>query len=193
MGREGTGAHDGDERLLAAARSGDPAAFVDLLRRHDRLLRLVAWQVLGDRDLMDDALQEAAMKAWQSLPGFRGEAGVSTWLARLAYHAAIDLLRRRHGEQPVTADEAAVLLWVHPERGADPSGPVGEQDALRAAFATLPPDQRVTVMLVDHEGYDYETVARVLGVRPGTVASRLNRARAALRAALSRATEEEAR
>ena len=83
----------------------------------------------------------------------------------------------------MVAGEAATLLWVHPDVG-DPAGRLGERDMLRAAFAGLPPDQRVTVMLVDHEGCDYETVARVLGVRPGTVASRLSRARAALRAAL---------
>lgn len=193
MGREGTGAQDVDARLLGAARSGDSAAFVDLLRRHDRLLRLVAWQVLGDRDLMDDALQEVAMKAWRSLDTFRSEAAVSTWLARITYHAAVDLLRLQRGEQPVVAGDAANVLWADHDSAGDPASRLGERDMLRAAFAGLSADQRVTVMLVDHEGCDYDTVARVLGVRPGTVASRLHRARAALRAALSVATQGDGR
>jgi RNA polymerase sigma-70 factor, ECF subfamily len=184
VGRGGPAPPDDERHLLAAARSGDPAAFVDLLRRHDRLLRLVAWQVLGDRDLMDDALQEVAMKAWCSLDGFRGDAAISTWLARLAYNSAVDLLRRLQGRRFDAASDNGTPLWVSSDTGADPSERVAEQDALRAAFACLPPDQRITVMLVEREGYDYETVARVLGVRPGTVASRLSRARASLRAAL---------
>ena len=129
------------------------------------------------------------MKAWRSLDAFRGEAAVSTWLARLTYHAAVDLLRRRHGERPSATVEGGAPLWVDPDAGADPATRLAEQDALRAALAGLPPDQRITVVLVDYEGHDYETVARILDVRPGTVASRLNRARAALRAALRQGAE----
>jgi len=175
-----------DPAVLAAARSGDRRAFVTVLRHHDRLLRLVAWQVLGDRDLMDDVLQEVALKAWLALPGFRGEAAVGTWLSRLAFNAAVDLLRRRPRDQPVdTSTGSQTPVWADHASGADPADHVGGGASLRAAFAALPAGQRLTVMLIDREGYDYDTVAGILGVRPGTVASRLNRARVALRAALT--------
>ncbi len=174
-----------EPNLMAAAMSGDRAAFVSMLAHYDRLLRLVAWQVLGDRDLMDDALQEVALKAWRSLSGFRGEAQLGTWLGRLAYNASVDLLRRRPAEMALEAAAASALpLWADSSSGADPAETIASQAALRAAFSSLTVEQRLTVMLVDREGYDYETVAAVLGVRPGTIASRLHRAHAGLRAAL---------
>ena len=185
MEPSGSAGRDDDSRLLAAALRGDQRAFVDLLRRHDRMLRLVAWQVLGDRDLMDDALQEVALKAWRGLPGFRGEAALGTWLSRLAYNAGIDMLRRRRRELPLEEPVGRDSLWAGPADHADPADLVGDREALRAAFIALPVDQRLTVLLVDREGCDYETVAGILGVRPGTVASRLSRARSALRAALT--------
>ena len=169
--------------MLAAAIRGDRPAFVAILHHYDRVLRLVAWQVLGDRDLMDDVLQEVALKAWRGLPGFRGEAALGTWLSRLTYNASVDLLRR------LRPDELAWTAVQLPDEHdapttADPAESVAEIAALRAAFAALPAEQRVTVMLIDREGYDYRTVADLLDVRPGTVASRLNRAHAALRSAL---------
>ncbi len=172
-------------RLLVAAIDGDRTAFVAVLAHYDRLLRLIAWQVLRNRDLMDDALQEVALKAWRALPGYRGEAQLGSWLGRLAYNASVDLLRRRPAERPLDMANAAVTpLWADPSSGADPAEAIGVESLLREAFAALPAEQRLTVMLVDREGFDYETAAGVLGVRPGTVASRLNRARRALRAAL---------
>ena len=195
--REGTG-----HEVLAAARGGDRSAFLQLLRDHDRLLRVVAWQVLGDRDLMDDALQEVAVKAWRGLRGYRGDATVATWLGRLAYNAAVDLARRERRREaampldavgsPTAAAPAAdadrgalVPLWSRTDEAADPADAVGERARLRDAFSLLSAEQRLTVLLVDREGYDYAAVAAVLGVRAGTVASRLSRAHAVLREALS--------
>ena len=189
--REGTG-----HEVLAAARRGDRSAFLQLLRDHDRLLRVVAWQVLGDRDLMDDALQEVAVRAWRGLRGYRGDATVTTWLGRLAYNAAVDLVRRerrRDAVTPLDASElaahaehgASVPLWSRTDEAADPADAIGERARLRDAFALLSAEQRLTVLLIDREGYDYAAVAAVLGVRAGTVASRLSRAHAVLREALS--------
>lgn len=182
--------------VVAAACRGDRSAFLQILHDHDRLLRVVAWQVLGDRDLMDDALQEVAVRAWRGLPGFRGDATVATWLGRLAYNVSLDLQRReRRREMPSETGETGELgggvgrgdpavLWSRPDEAADPADQLGERSRLHDAFARLSPEQRLTVLLIDREGYDYATVAAVLRVRAGTVASRLNRARAALRAAL---------
>lgn len=188
--REGTG-----HEVLAAARCGDRAAFLRLLHDHDRLLRVVAWQVLGDRDLMDDALQEVAVRAWRGLRGYRGDATVATWLGRLAYNTAVDLLRRERRRDAATPIEgvaleadlehgASVPLWARPDEAADPADGVAERARLHGAFALLSAEQRLTVLLIDREGYDYAAVAAVLGVRPGTVASRLSRAHAVLRDAL---------
>jgi RNA polymerase sigma-70 factor (ECF subfamily) len=167
----------------------DATAFVDLVRRHDRALRALAWRLLGDRDRMDDVLQEAYVKAFRALPTFRGDADASpgTWLYRITYNACMDELRRQR---------RVVLLPLDDAIGRpDPAGDVGDRvvrsQRLAAAIDALPPDHRAAVLLVDGEGFDYASAADVLGIPEGTVRSRLSRARARLRAALGEEEGEE--
>jgi RNA polymerase sigma-70 factor (ECF subfamily) len=170
----------GQLRLLADARSGDRHAFGLLLRSHDERMRGLAWKLLGDRDRMDDALQEAYVKAWRSLAGFRHEADFGTWLYRITYNACVDELRRATFRPTPydwtdTADQPAV-------GGPGPERRAVAADTVARLLARLPADQRATVVLVDGEGFDNQTAAEILGVAVGTVASRLSRARAAMRA-----------
>ncbi len=131
---------------------------------------------------MDDVLQEVYVKAFRSLPGFKGESGLGTWLYRITYNACIDDLRRRPQTIPGTDDEHRSASFADPRPGpADVA--VGRAD-LAAALDRLPLDQRAAVLLVDAYGVDYAEAAEVLGVRPGTIGSRLNRARTSLREAL---------
>lgn len=166
--------------ILERARDGDHDAFATVVRLYDRRLRGIAYRVLGDRDRMDDALQEAYVRAFRALPGFRGDARVGTWLFRITYNACLDELARARKTTHVPLDELV-------EQASDPSE---LEDALYArsevatALAALSPDERAVVFLVDVEGFDYTAAGRVLGVPVGTVASRLNRARSALRSAL---------
>ena len=164
-----------DELLLARARRGDAAAFALLLRADDESHRRLAYRLLGDRQSMDDVLQEAYLRAFRALPRFRGRASFATWLYRIVYNACLDELRRDRSRREVTLDELP----------ADVSGgSVEEQLDLEAALAALSPELRAVVLLVDAEGLSYNEAAEVLGVAPGTIGSRLNRARAVLRAAL---------
>ncbi len=168
--------------LLDEALAGDQRAFGLLLRHHDDRMRALAWKLLGDRDRMDDALQEAYVKAWRSLGSFRRDANFGTWLYRITYNACIDELRRG-GKRPVPHDfsvtgEQPAVSQAGPERQ------VVAAETVNRLLALLPADQRVTVVLVDGEGFDNQTAARILGVAVGTVASRLSRARATLRAGL---------
>jgi RNA polymerase sigma-70 factor (ECF subfamily) len=96
-----------DPAVLAAARRGSRDAFVELFRFYDRRLRHVAWQVLGDRQQMEEVLQEAALRAFRGLPSFRAESGAGTWLCRGAYSTCVDHVRRRPRDVAV-ADGA---LW----------------------------------------------------------------------------------
>lgn len=166
-------------RLVARACDGDGAAFGAVLRHYDSRLRALAFRLLGDSDLTDDVLQEAYVKAYRALPRFRGEADLGTWLYRIAYNACMDELRRgRREDLPLEMAERAA------SPGGDPGERAGEAAALSDALAALPAQDRAAVLLVDRDGLPYARAAEVLGVPAGTVASRLNRARAALRAAL---------
>jgi RNA polymerase sigma-70 factor (ECF subfamily) len=174
------GAHD---PILSHARHVDAAAFVALVELHDRSLRRLAFRLLGDRDTMDDVLQEAYAKAFRSLPRFRGHSTVATWLYRIVYNACLDELRR------VRAHARVPLELSPPAAATDPADTVAGRSALLEALASLPPEQRAAVLLVDADGVDYRAAANVLGVEVGTVASRLSRARSTLRRALSATSE----
>ena len=168
--------------VLARSKAGDRQAFTEVVRHYDHRLRALAYRLLGDRAAMDDVLQEAYVKAFRALPGFREDAGLGTWLYQITYRACVDHQRRESRHQTDTTD------WSRPETAAssaDPAVTAARRTDLQRALAGLSFDQRAAVLLVDAEGLDYDAAAAVLGVAPGTIASRLSRARAALRAALA--------
>lgn len=169
-----------DERLVRRVLDGDRNAFTALLRDHDAGLRSLASKLLGgDRDRMDDALQEAYLKAYRSLSNFRGDAAFSTWIYRIVHNACMDELRRgTRWAEPVDISTAGALLA---SSAAGPEHVTTTADAVRRALDTLNPEQRATVVLVDGQGFDLNTAAEILGVAPGTVGSRLTRARSLLR------------
>ena len=154
------GPEDVGAAVLDRARQGDEEAFATIVQVYDRRLRGLAYRVLGDPNRMDDALQEAYVRAFRALPRFRGDARLSTWLFRITYNACLDELARANKVSYLPLDELATAL------------------------AALAPEERAALVLVDAEGFDYSAAAKILGIPVGTVASRLNRARSSLRGAL---------
>jgi len=169
-----------DLELVDAVLAGASERFSELVRRYDGRLRALAYKLLGaDRDRMDDVLQDAYLRAYRGLGGYRRDADLGTWLYRITYNACIDELRRqRRRPTPVDLTERS---WEPVASTPGPEDAVGAGDVTARALAALPDDQRITVVLVDGEGLDNVTAARILGVAPGTVASRLSRARATMR------------
>jgi RNA polymerase sigma-70 factor, ECF subfamily len=178
-------APDVDAELVGRARLGDRDAFAELVARHDEGLRALAYRLLGDRDRMDDVLQDAYLKAFRGLPRFRGGSAFGTWLYRIAYNACVDALERsaRIVHLPLeAADEVA-------GPAVDVSETISQRGRLALALSALPPRDRAAVLLVDAQGFDYRAAAHVLGVPEGTIGSRLNRARAVLRRTLDERLE----
>lgn len=165
---------------LARARRGDERAFAALVRHYDAGLRALAFRLLGDRTRMDDALQEAYVKAYRALPRFRGDASLGTWLYRITYNACLDELKRTRAVVDLES------VRDRAQTGFDPIETLSIRHMLAGALAALPPEERAAVLLVDANGFDYRDAAEVLGIPEGTVASRLNRARAALRRTLEK-------
>jgi RNA polymerase sigma-70 factor (ECF subfamily) len=170
-----------DDAVVAKAASGDVRAFGEIVDHYDGRLRGLAFRLLGNRDLMDDVLQEVYVKAFRGLRSFKGDSSIGTWLFRITYNACIDEMRR---------DRKIVRLFTDTAQDDRPSPGPGPDDVavarhdLASALATLKPAQRAAVLLVDAYGYNYAEAGSVLGVGAGTVASRLNRARIILRSAL---------
>lgn len=171
-----------DGELVDRIVAGDPQAFTELVRRYDDRLRGLAYKLLGDRHRMEDAMQEAYVRAFRSMDRFRRDSELGSWLYRIVYNTCIDELRRT-GRRPVPVDvhDAA---WDAPSVAPGPDRAVHAADSARRALLALPEDQRATVLLVDGEGFDNVTAAEILGVAPGTVASRLSRGRAEMRRVL---------
>jgi len=164
------------------------------LEEHGDRLYAFALRMTRDPDLAADAVQEAFTSALHKFDAFRGESNVATWLHRIVYTKAIDLIRQRGKESPLPEDEDGDFgpdddRLVHTPAWARPPDEIlwGRQtkDALEAAIKQLTPLQRAVFTLREMDGMSTEEVASVLGMEPGTVRVHLHRGRLRLRALLS--------
>ena len=167
-------------RLVDVGPRQTPEDFVELVHRSRRTVRSLAFRLLGDRGLMEDALQEAYLNAYQAWGAFRGRACDSTWLYRIVYNACIDELRRPGRRRLVSLD----CCRAHASGGPDPAETAALRSDLATALLDLPASDRGALLLVDAEGLTYREAAEVLGVPAGTVASRVARSRRRLREVL---------
>ncbi|MER8000160.1 MULTISPECIES: RNA polymerase sigma factor SigM [unclassified Streptomyces] len=171
-----------DHDLLGAHVAGHPHAFGELVRRHRDRLWAVALRTLGDREEAADAVQDALVSAFRAAHTFRGQSAVTTWLHRITVNACLDRARKAASRKTSPVDDTERLeQLLEPQESAE--APAERQDLHRqllAALATLPPDQRAALVLVDMQGYPVAEAADVLGVPTGTVKSRCARGRAKL-------------
>jgi RNA polymerase sigma-70 factor (ECF subfamily) len=184
--------HEADSEVVTRVIRGDRVAFAKIVRRHDARLRGLAFRMLGgNRELMDDALQEAYLGAYRALSRFRRDADLGSWLYRIVFNACVDELRRA-GRQATPFDMTAAggTAWDPASSAPGPERAVVARDSAVWALARLPDLYRVTVVLVDGEGFDVRTAAQILQIAPETVRSRLWRARRVLRRALGEEHEQ---
>lgn len=180
---------DGD--LLSAHVHGDADAFGVLFARHRDRLWAVALRTMGNPEDAADGLQDGLIAAYRRAGSFRGEAAVTTWLHRVVVNACLDRIRaskvRRTEALPDDLDDRRDRGSLSTSVPQDPADSVVDGDRSRqvlAALATLPPEQRAALVLVDMEGYPVAEVAEMLGCAVGTVKSRCSRGRADLAALL---------
>jgi RNA polymerase sigma-70 factor (ECF subfamily) len=171
-----------DDADLASALAGDTRALDRLLRAHYDRLFAVCRRLTGNDSDAADACQEALIAIVRNLHKFDQRSRFGTWTYRIAANASLDELRRRR-RRPQPADVAGFDHSRGP-LGADPSTGVIDRLALERALAELSPEFRAAVVLRDVAGLDYAEIAQALAIPPGTVRSRIARARAALADAL---------
>ncbi|MBW8368450.1 MAG: sigma-70 family RNA polymerase sigma factor [Arenimonas sp.] len=172
---------DEDHALVLAAGAGDVRAFEQLYRRHSGRVHALLWRLCGHEARAQDLVQDAFVKAWQALPGFRFESAFSTWLHRLAVNTALMQLRaRRGGEAMENSDEALDAQATPDSAGLRTALAID----LERAIATLPPRARAVLVLYDIEGWKHEEIATELGMAVGSSKAQLHRARQLLRARL---------
>lgn len=183
-----------DAELLALVRAGSQDAVRLLVRRHNQQLFRVARGVLKDDGEAEDVVQEAYVRAFTGLDGFRGDSAFSTWLVRIALNEALGRIRRRRRMagrtvQEIEAAGGQVLMFPHSMRASDPEEEAGRDHVrrmLEQALDTVPDAFRLVFILRDVEGLSAEETAERLAIRPETVRTRLHRARRLLRTVLER-------
>jgi RNA polymerase sigma-70 factor, ECF subfamily len=168
--------------LIRRCRDGRSAAFEPLVRSHEGAALGYAAAMLGDEDEAADALQDAFVQAWRGLSRLRPGSPFGPWFRTIVRNVCLDRLRSPRLQRRVTLDATSVDRRAWAEPAADRAAIVGGVSRqLAAALAELPDEQRVTILLREVEGLSYAEIAATLGVPAGTVASRLNHARAALK------------
>ncbi len=174
--------------LIKAAQHQDMRAFNQLVRTYQGELYRTAFRILGESDAASDATQEAFIAAYKHIQSFR-DGSFRAWLMRIVTNACYDQLREKQRRPTVSLD--AMLTETNNARvDTEPVAPILPQDAaerhelneaIQRGLEVLPVDQRVTLILADIDEFAYEEIARIMNTNPGTVKSRLSRARSSLR------------
>jgi RNA polymerase sigma-70 factor (ECF subfamily) len=177
-----------ERRLIARAQAGDRNAFRALVERHQARAYTLALRIVRSAPDAEEVAQDAFVRVWTALPGFRGESSFATWLYRIVARRAFDRAQvlknrrvREHAEEKLPEHAAPAAV---------------DDDSLRAALLQrlvtgLTPAQRAAVTLFYYEGRSVEQVAAVLGIPENTAKTHLLRARAALRTAWTHELGEE--
>ncbi|MBE7004365.1 MAG: sigma-70 family RNA polymerase sigma factor [Ruminococcaceae bacterium] len=173
-----------EKELILACQQGDEAAFEALIHLHEKKVYTLCRRMCRDEDDALEAAQDTFLAVWRGIGSYRADAAFSTWLYRLATNACLDLLRRakKHAGDVSLDDEEAPLDPVDP-------APLPEEEVERAetrrmvreALGALPDDYRQILLLRETEQLSYNEIAEATGLELGTVKSRINRARLALR------------
>jgi len=164
-----------EDRLIAAAQRGSLDAFNELVLAYQDQVYNLAYRIMGDPASASDATQEAFISAFHHIKGFR------------VSNACYDELRRRKRHPTTSIEDFEVEEEANPALVSETEGPetfTERQELARAledGIQTLPPDQRVTLVLADVQGFSYQEIAEATDTPLGTVKSRLARARGKLR------------
>jgi RNA polymerase sigma factor (sigma-70 family) len=182
--------HLSDEALVALVARGDDSALAQLYDRVGRVAYGIAYRILRDERLAEDAVQEGFLAMWRSAAAFRPErAKASTWIVTLVHRRAVDIVRReeRRRAEPLEADVEA----ADPSGSAEDEAWLGfERERVQAALRGLPDTQRETIELAYYGGYSQSELADRLGVPLGTIKSRMFTGLARLRDVLDEAESE---
>ena len=182
------GDREADQILVERVQQGDKQAFGLLVSKYQRkLVRLIS-RLIRDPAEVEDVAQEAFIKAYRALPGFRGESAFYTWLYRIGINAAKNYLAARgrraptvteyDSEEAETFDDGELLRDQNTPERILMSKQIGA--TVNAAMEALPEDLRNAIVLREIDGLSYEEIAQIMDCPIGTVRSRIYRAREAI-------------
>ena len=175
-------------KYVKRAARGDPRAFEELVNLYQGPVYNLCFRMVGNAEDAADMSQEAFLKAWRNLAGFQFESAFSTWLYRLASNCCLDFLRSRKRRPTIslvtTNDEDEEQVMDVEDTAPGPEEQLfsrEDREVLQKALGEIDPEQRQILTLRVVNDLSYGEIADILGIKEGTVKSRLSRARENLR------------
>ncbi len=177
-----------EAKIIRAVVDGNTNAFEDLVLEYQKQVYHIALKMTGNEEDALDLSQETFLKAFRTLPSFRGEAGFGSWLYRMTANLCIDFLRKkkRQGSEQILsldAEEEDRRPTELPDLRYEPQSALEKKETrekVQAGLQKLPHEQRLILVLRDVEGFSYQEISDALKIELGTVKSRIYRARAHL-------------
>lgn len=173
-----------ESRLIRRASDGDADAFNALMGMHERRMYAVALRMCSNPEDAQDCLQEAMLRIYRAISGFKAQSSFSTWVYRITMNTCLDELRRRKNRPSTSLDGLLDNGWSPTDEEDTPERHAVHTELranLMRAIQELPEDMRAAVVLRDIQGYSYEEIADILDANVGTIKSRISRAREKLR------------
>ena len=175
-----------DEELVARSQSGDVESFNQLILRWERPIYALAYRVIGREEEARDVCQEAFLRAFRALPGFKGQAKFSSWLYRITLNLCRDWIRRQRrapvSQMPEDVDLAEMAASQGPVESIEDLVARRELSAVvEEAMAKLPEEQRTAIVLKEYHGMTFQEIAELQGCPLSTVKTRLDQGLSVLR------------
>jgi RNA polymerase sigma-70 factor (ECF subfamily) len=188
---------DNEKILLKKARNGDIEAFELLIEDYQKKAFNVAYRMMGNSEDANDLVQEALIRIFKSIKNFKEQSSFSTWVYRIVTNVCLDELRRRKNKFTISIDEDIQLEDGNVKRQIESEGPTPEesleskeiQDIVTKAIEELSNEHKKVIVLRDIQGFSYDEISDIMKCPEGTVKSRINRARKALREILKKQKE----
>jgi RNA polymerase sigma-70 factor, ECF subfamily len=181
-----------DAAVVARARGGDGDAFRQLVERHSRSVYKVAFRITGNQADAEDVVQETFLKAYRQLDRFEERASFGTWLHRIAWNCAVDLLRARPKREQAEESDTLEQLGTTHATVTGQAAPTPERlmasvqvgDRVKAAMARLSPLERAAFVMRHFEGRSIDEISRALEIRENAAKHSIFRAVRKMRLAL---------
>lgn len=177
-----------ERQLVRLAQEGSPEAFEELVRKYQPKVFSMAMSFTRNRQAADDLAQEVFLKAYLALPRFHGRSEFGTWLYRISVNHIKDFLRKKGRAKEVSLDDVREISFSdreQVERAEEEREIEARRTIVQKLVEGLPEKYRTILTLRDVQGLAYEEISRILKLSPGTVDSRLHRARRMLRVRLA--------
>ena len=181
--------------LIKKCKKGNREAFNVLFSRYQSHVINIAYGMLSNREDAYDAAQEVFVKVYRSIESFREQSSFATWLYRITANVCSDILRKRQKSGNIVSisgytDENKEFDIEDESASVEENMELSErQAAVRKAISALKEEHRIIITLCDLQGMSYDEIAETLKIPPGTVKSRINRARSALKKNLTEKRE----